>query len=344
MKKYLVTGGAGFIGSALCRNLSENEDAQILVIDKLTYAGNISSLEINKRKNINIEKIDIIKSDKISKVIKTFQPDFIFHLAAESHVDRSIDNPQDFIYTNVVGTFVLLDCVRKYLIDSAKKIKFLHISTDEVFGALEEKGFFTEQTPYDPRSPYSASKASSDHLCRAWYHTYNFPVLITNCGNNYGPFQSPEKLIPKTIINCINRNTIPIYGQGRNIRDWIHVDDHVSALIKISDNGSIGESYNIGSNNELTNNNIVHSICKVAQNILDSSFDYTSLIEYVDDRPGHDFRYAMDTSKINNELKWKNKIDFENGIYDTFLWYKDNQEWIMDCLNKSDVLKRQGLI
>ena len=344
MKKYLVTGGAGFIGSALCRKLSEDDDAQILVIDKLTYAGNISSLETDKRKNINIEEIDIIESDKISKVIKTFQPDFIFHLAAESHVDRSIDNPQDFIYTNVVGTFVLLDCVRKYLIDSAKKVKFLHISTDEVFGALGEKGFFTEQTPYDPRSPYSASKASSDHLCRAWYHTYNFPVLITNCGNNYGPFQSPEKLIPKTIINCINRNTIPVYGKGSNIRDWIHVDDHVNALIKISDHGSIGESYNIGSNNELTNNNIVNSICKVAHNILDSSFDYTSLIEYVDDRPGHDFRYAMDTSKINNELKWKNKIDFENGIYDTFLWYKDNHEWIMDCLNKSDVLKRQGII
>ena len=309
----------------------------------MTYAGNISSLEINKRKNINIEKIDIIKSDKISKVIKTFQPDFIFHLA-ESHVDRSIDNPQDFIYTNVVGTFVLLDCVRKYLIDSAKKINFFIFLLMKCLELWKKKAFLLNKHHMIQDLHIQPPKASSDHLCRAWYHTYNFPVLITNCGNNYGPFQSPEKLIPKTIINCINRNTIPIYGQGRNIRDWIHVDDHVSALIKISDNGSIGESYNIGSNNELTNNNIVHSICKVAQNILDSSFDYTSLIEYVDDRPGHDFRYAMDTSKINNELKWKNKIDFENGIYDTFLWYKDNQEWIMDCLNKSDVLKRQGLI
>lgn len=344
MKKYLVTGGAGFIGSALCRKLASEPDSSILVIDKLTYAGNISSLELDKNKNIKIEKVDIIESSKISKILNSFKPDIIFHLAAESHVDRSIDSPQEFINTNVVGTFVMLDCSRKYIMTTAKDVKFLHISTDEVFGALGSEGFFSEETSYDPRSPYSASKAASDHLCRAWYHTYNFPMMITNCGNNYGEFQSPEKLIPKTIINCINKKPIPIYGEGKNIRDWIHVNDHVDALIKIAIDGSIGESYNIGSKNEVTNNDIVHSICSVAQKVLDKDFNYLTLIEYVDDRPGHDFRYAMDTSKINKQLCWENKIDFEAGMLNTFLWYYNNEKWIDDCLDKSDVLQRQGVL
>tara|TARA_B100001123_G_C15313074_1_gene1025166 strand:- start:774 stop:1808 length:1035 start_codon:yes stop_codon:yes gene_type:complete len=344
MNKYLVTGGAGFIGSALCRKLAKEPNSSILVIDKLTYAGNLSSLELEKNKNIKVEKIDIIESKKVSKILDLFKPDIIFHLAAESHVDRSIDSPKEFINTNVVGTFVMLDCSRRYIMNSTKDIKFLHISTDEVFGALGSDGLFDEYSSYDPRSPYSASKAASDHLCRAWYHTYNFPMMITNCGNNYGEFQSPEKLIPKTIINCINKKDIPIYGEGKNIRDWINVNDHVEALIQISASGSIGESYNIGSNNEITNNDIVHSICSIAQKVLDKEFNYSSLIHYVDDRPGHDFRYAMDTSKINKEINWTNKIDFETGILNTFFWYQNNTKWINDCLDKSDVLKRQGVL
>lgn len=342
--KYLVTGGAGFIGSALCRKLSLNKDNSILVLDKLTYAGNISSLELDKNDNISIEKVDIVESTKIKELIREFKPDIIFHLAAESHVDRSIDNPQAFIDTNVVGTFVMLDAVRKSINKLSKDFKFLHISTDEVFGSLGEDGLFSETTSYDPKSPYSASKAASDHLCRAWNHTYNFPVIITNCGNNYGPYQSPEKLIPKTIINCINKKNIPIYGKGLNIRDWIHVDDHVDALIAISQKGKIGESYNIGSNNEINNNKIVNTICSVGHSLIDQNFDYKSLIRYVDDRPGHDFRYAMDTRKINNSIGWMSKINFDEGITATFDWYLNNTSWVESCLEKDNVLKRQGVL
>ena len=342
--KYLVTGGAGFIGSALCRKLSLNKDNSILVLDKLTYAGNISSLELDKNDNISIEKVDIVESTKIKELIREFKPDIIFHLAAESHVDRSIDNPQAFIDTNVVGTFVILDAVRKSINKFSKDFKFLHISTDEVFGSLGEVGLFSETTSYDPKSPYSASKAASDHLCRAWHHTYNFPVIITNCGNNYGPYQSPEKLIPKTIINCINKKNIPIYGKGLNIRDWIHVDDHVDALIAISQKGKIGESYNIGSNNEINNNKIVNTICSVGHSLIDQNFDYKSLIRYVDDRPGHDFRYAMDTRKINNSIGWMSKINFDEGITATFDWYLNNMSWVESCLEKDNVLKRQGVL
>lgn len=342
--KYLVTGGAGFIGSALCRKLSLNKDNSILVLDKLTYAGNISSLELDKNDNISIEKVDIVESTKIKALIRKFKPDIIFHLAAESHVDRSIDNPQAFIDTNVVGTFVMLDAVRKSINKLSKDFKFLHISTDEVFGSLGEDGLFSETTSYDPKSPYSASKAASDHLCRAWHHTYNFPVIITNCGNNYGPYQSPEKLIPKTIINCINKKNIPIYGKGLNIRDWIHVDDHVDALIAISQKGKIGESYNIGSNNEINNNKIVNTICSVGHSLIDQNFDYKSLIRYVDDRPGHDFRYAMDTRKINNSIGWMSKINFDEGITATFDWYLNNTSWVESCLEKDNVLKRQGVL
>ena len=342
--KYLVTGGAGFIGSALCRKLSLNKDNSILVLDKLTYAGNISSLELDKNDNISIEKVDIVESTKIKELIREFKPDIIFHLAAESHVDRSIDNPQAFIDTNVVGTFVMLDAVRKSINKFSKDFKFLHISTDEVFGSLGEDGLFSETTSYDPKSPYSASKAASDHLCRAWHHTYNFPVIITNCGNNYGPYQSPEKLIPKTIINCINKKNIPIYGKGLNIRDWIHVDDHVDALIAISQKGKIGESYNIGSNNEINNNKIVNTICSVGHSLIDQNFDYKSLIRYVDDRPGHDFRYAMDTRKINNSIGWMSKINFDEGITATFDWYLNNTSWVESCLEKDNVLKRQGVL
>ena len=342
--KYLVTGGAGFIGSALCRKLSLNKDNSILVLDKLTYAGNISSLELDKNDNISIEKVDIVESTKIKALIRKFKPDIIFHLAAESHVDRSIDNPQAFIDTNVVGTFVMLDAVRKSINKLSKDFKFLHISTDEVFGSLGEDGLFSETTSYDPKSPYSASKAASDHLCRAWNHTYNFPVIITNCGNNYGPYQSPEKLIPKTIINCINKKNIPIYGKGLNIRDWIHVDDHVDALIAISQKGKIGESYNIGSNNEINNNKIVNTICSVGHSLIDQNFDYKSLIRYVDDRPGHDFRYAMDTRKINNSIGWMSKINFDEGITATFDWYLNNMSWVESCLEKDNVLKRQGVL
>ena len=342
--KYLVTGGAGFIGSALCRKLSLNKDNSILVLDKLTYAGNISSLELDKNDNISIEKVDIVESTKIKELIREFKPDIIFHLAAESHVDRSIDNPQAFIDTNVVGTFVMLDAVRKSINKLSKDFKFLHISTDEVFGSLGEDGLFSETTSYDPKSPYSASKAASDHLCRAWNHTYNFPVIITNCGNNYGPYQSPEKLIPKTIINCINKKNIPIYGKGLNIRDWIHVDDHVDALIAISQKGKIGESYNIGSNNEINNNKIVNTICSVGHSLIDQNFDYKSLIRYVDDRPGHDFRYAMDTRKINNSIGWMSKINFDEGITATFDWYLNNMSWVESCLEKDNVLKRQGVL
>lgn len=342
--KYLVTGGAGFIGSALCRKLSLNKDNSILVLDKLTYAGNISSLELDKNDNISIEKVDIVESSKIKELIREFKPDIIFHLAAESHVDRSIDNPQAFIDTNVVGTFVMLDAVRKSINKFSNDFKFLHISTDEVFGSLGEEGLFSETTSYDPKSPYSASKAASDHLCRAWNHTYNFPVIITNCGNNYGPYQSPEKLIPKTIINCINKKNIPIYGKGLNIRDWIHVDDHVDALIAISQKGKIGESYNIGSNNEINNNKIVNTICSVGHSLIDQNFDYKSLIRYVDDRPGHDFRYAMDTRKINNSIGWMSKINFDEGITATFDWYLNNMSWVESCLEKDNVLKRQGVL
>tara|TARA_Y100000768_G_scaffold136753_1_gene101794 strand:- start:1113 stop:2147 length:1035 start_codon:yes stop_codon:yes gene_type:complete len=344
MIKYLITGGAGFIGSALARNLSEKKESKILVLDKLTYAGHKSSLELDKRDNIIFEKIDIVDLQKVENITEDYQPDIIFHLAAESHVDRSIDNPQEFINTNVLGTFNMLCSAKKYLLKNNKSLKFLHISTDEVFGALGSEGLFCEDTPYDPRSPYSASKASSDHLCRAWFHTYQFPVIITNCGNNYGEYQSPEKLIPKTIINCIKKNQIPIYGAGKNIRDWIHVNDHVNALIQISQSGEIGESFNIGSNNEITNNEIVNTICSIANELLDSNFDYTSLIKYVSDRPGHDFRYAMDTRKINREIGWKSNIDFKIGIRKTFQWYIDNNNWIDSCLKKANVLDRQGKI
>ena len=342
--KILVTGGCGFIGSNFILSQINNHNNIILNYDKLTYAANIENLKkVENNSLYSFINGDIQDYKKLKDCINNFSPDYIINFAAESHVDRSIDSAEDFINTNIIGTYRLLEASREYY-KKNEVIKFLHVSTDEVYGSLGKNEFFTESNPYDPSSPYSASKAASDHLVRAWYKTYSFPGVITNCSNNYGPYQFPEKLIPLMIINCLNSNNLPIYGTGENIRDWLYVEDHCDALYSVLIKGKIGETYNIGGNEEKTNLDIVNTICEILDNLQPSKKygSYKELITYVDDRPGHDFRYAIDASKIKNELGWKPKYTFNKGIKDTIMWYINNKIWWNNIINKKYNLERLG--
>jgi dTDP-glucose 4,6-dehydratase len=343
--KILVTGGAGFIGSAMIRYLIENTADKVMNVDKLTYAGNLESLKsvINNPRYF-FQQADIRSYDQISHVFSIFKPDAVLHLAAESHVDRSIDGAAEFIQTNIVGTYHLLEVTRDYwqsLSTTARQsFRFHHISTDEVFGDLGNSNeFFTETTPYEPSSPYSASKASSDHLVRAWHRTYGLPTIITNCSNNYGPYQHPEKLIPVLILNALAGKNLPIYGNGTQIRDWLYVEDHVRALDLVLKNGVVGSTYNIGGHNEKQNIEVVHMVCTLLEELAPQkpahiSF-YKDLISYVKDRPGHDLRYAIDATKIQQELGWKPKETFETGMRKTVAWYLNNQNWCQSTLSKA---------
>lgn len=341
-KRCIVTGAAGFIGSALVRLLLQETEANVLVVDKLTYAGVPESLKevgldpttlASANPRLSFLKADICDQAAMDRAFADFRPDTIFHLAAESHVDRSIDGPGEFIRTNILGAATLLQAALKYwrgLNDEAKSaFRFQHISTDEVYGTLGETGFFTESTPYSPHSPYSASKASSDHLVRAWHDTYGLPTLITNCSNNYGPYHFPEKLIPLIILNCLEGKPLPVYGNGSNIRDWLYVDDHARALLLVNQQGEPGETYNVGGHNERTNLQVVRTICAILDELRPraNGKPYTELITYVADRPGHDLRYAIDPSKIMSKLGWKPHETFETGIRKTVQWYLDNDWW-----------------
>ncbi|ARN56301.1 dTDP-glucose 4,6-dehydratase [Sedimentisphaera salicampi] len=328
----IVTGGAGFIGSAVIRHIIKNADHSVLNIDKLTYAGNLSSLkEVEGSDRYSFAQADICDKPAVQELFSSFKPDAVMHLAAESHVDRSIDGPADFIETNIIGTYNLLDISKKYFEqlqpDAKSRFRFHHISTDEVYGSLGREGFFKEETSYDPRSPYSASKASSDHLVKAWHHTYQLPIVLTNCSNNYGPYQFPEKLIPLIILNALEGKPLPVYGKGDNIRDWLYVEDHAEALAKVLLEGRPGESYNIGGHNEKTNLEVVQTICDLIDEIRPADKPRRELIKFVKDRPGHDKRYAIDAGKIQSELGWQPKESFETGIRKTIQWYIDNQWW-----------------
>jgi dTDP-glucose 4,6-dehydratase len=361
MKKVMVTGGAGFIGSAVCRYLVKEKSCAVLNVDKLTYAGVKESLrEIEDSPLYRFAQVDVCDKEGIAALFADFQPDAVMHLAAESHVDRSIDGPAAFIETNVFGTYNMLECAREYwsgLPESEKEaFRFHHISTDEVYGSLGAEGLFKETTPYDPRSPYSSSKASSDHLVMAWYHTYGLPVVVTNCSNNYGPYHFPEKLIPLVILNALDEKPLPIYGKGDNIRDWLYVEDHARALVTVVETGGVGETYNVGGRNERTNLEVVETICDILDELRplsdgndERSFlndgeepnqppttnhqpkkqikSYKDLICFVADRPGHDARYAIDASKLEMELGWKAQENFDTGIRKTVQWYLDNDWW-----------------
>lgn len=355
--RILVTGGAGFIGSAVIRHIIQTTDWEVLNLDKLTYAGNLESLKsVDSSERYHFVKGDICDKDLVSKIFVDFQPDRVMHLAAESHVDRSIDGPSDFIQTNVVGTFTLLDAVFQYWsnLSSDRKdfFRFHHVSTDEVYGDLEDGGFFTEETPYAPSSPYSASKASSDHLVRAWNRTYGLPVLITNCSNNYGPYHFPEKLIPLMILNALEAQPLPVYGDGKQVRDWLYVEDHARALCEVIENGVIGETYNIGGWNEKQNIEVITTICEILDDLIPVASNqkiegaeiksYQELITYVTDRPGHDVRYAIDASKIERDLGWKPEESFATGIKKTVQWYLDNAEWCQHVLDGSYQRQRLG--
>ncbi|MCM8536345.1 MAG: dTDP-glucose 4,6-dehydratase [Lentisphaeraceae bacterium] len=332
--KILVTGGVGFIGSAVIRYLLSNTDHKVLNVDKLTYAGNLESLSsVNSHKNYTFVKADICDQQKIEAVFKDFSPNIVMHLAAESHVDRSIDGPGEFMQTNIIGTYILLEVARKYWsnLDSKEQglFKFHHISTDEVYGDLEgPEDLFREDTPYAPSSPYSASKASSDHLVRAWCRTFSLPTVITNCSNNYGPYQFPEKLIPLIILNALDGKELPIYGDGTQVRDWLYVDDHARALVEVALNGEVGETYNIGGHNEKQNIEVVSQICSILDDVRPrpDGKAFKEQITYVKDRPGHDLRYAIDASKIERELGWKPEETFESGIRKTVKWFLDNRD------------------
>ena len=352
-KTILVTGGAGFIGSALIRYIIKNTHYKVVNIDKLTYSGNLQSLEtVNKNVNYAFKRLDICDSKELEQILIRSQPDIIIHLAAESHVDRSIDNPGDFIQTNIVGTYSLLEQSKKYwqLLKGDKKenFRFLHVSTDEVYGDLNESAdFFTEDTSYNPSSPYSASKASSDHLVRAWNRTYGLPVLITNCSNNYGPYQFPEKLIPHIILNALAGKNLPIYGDGKQIRDWLYVGDHVIAIMEVAINAKVGKTYNIGGGSEIQNIEVVRKVCNILNELapdkLNGMSSFSELITYVKDRPGHDLRYAINAQKINKDLGWKPKESFESGIKKTVKWYLNNNEWCDNIQNGSYQLERLGV-
>jgi dTDP-glucose 4,6-dehydratase len=330
--RVVVTGGAGFIGSALVRHLVVQTEHEVLVVDKLTYAGNLASLaSVQHRARFHFSRTDICDRPAIFDLFASFDPDAVMHLAAESHVDRSIEAPADFVTTNVVGTYVLLEAALAHwrkISSAPRNFRFHHISTDEVYGALTDGGRFTEETRYDPRSPYSATKAASDHLVRAWGHTFGLPVVLSNCSNNYGPHQFTEKLIPLTIIKCLAGEPIPVYGGGANVRDWLFVDDHAEALLLVLEKGRAGETYNIGGDAERRNIDVVTAICDVMDRLAPrKNGSHRELITFVADRPGHDFRYAMDFSKLHVELGWKPKHSFEAGLYITVKWYLDNRTW-----------------
>lgn len=346
----LVTGGAGFIGSAVVRHVLTHTEAEVVNVDKLTYAGNLDSLEpVLPNSRYTFEQVDICDADEVARIFAEYQPSAVMHLAAESHVDRSIDGAAPFIRTNILGTYTLLEAARAYwgeLEDDRKeRFRFLHVSTDEVFGSLDREGYFTEVTPYQPRSPYSASKASSDHLVRAWHHTYGLPVLVTNCSNNYGPFQFPEKLIPVVILNALRSRPIPVYGEGDNVRDWLYVDDHARALLTVLERGKVGETYNIGGGNERSNLEVVRSICAILDDLvgIPEGGSHASLVTFVPDRPGHDWRYAIDASKIDRELGWRPQETFETGLRKTVAWYLENRQWWERVLSGSYRLERLGL-
>jgi len=331
--KIIVTGGAGFIGSALIRHLVKNTDCEVMNLDKLTYAGNLASLkEVEDSPRYHFAKLDICDAEGVATLFAGFQPDSIMHLAAESHVDRSIDDPLCFVRTNVLGTANLLQCALAYWRtlpeDRKAAFRFQHISTDEVYGSLGTEGLFEETTPYDPKSPYSASKASSDHMVRAWGHTFGLPVLISNCSNNYGPYHFPEKLIPLVILNALDGKPLPIYGKGDNIRDWLYVEDHAKALYLINGKGVPGETYNIGGRNERTNLEVVQTVCRILDDLKPkASGSYSDQIVFVADRPGHDRRYAIDADKLRNELGWNPEENFDTGIRKTVAWYLENDWW-----------------
>lgn len=348
--RILVTGGAGFIGSALVRRLIEHTAHEVLVFDKLTYAGVLSSLDpVAASRRYAFIQADICDADAVASALHQFKPQVVAHLAAESHVDRSIDGPGTFIQTNMVGTFVMLNQALGYWRDlpGSKKaaFRFHHISTDEVFGSLGDEGFFAETTPYDPRSPYSASKAGSDHLVRAWGHTYGLPVLVTNCSNNYGPYHFPEKLIPLIIIRALNGEPLPVYGDGSNVRDWLFVDDHARALQAVFETGRPGETYNVGGNAERKNIEVVTAICSILDQLRPRGDGraYAEQITYVADRPGHDQRYAIDASKIRGDLGWTPSVTFEEGIARTVAWYLENQTWWQDILDARYATQRLGV-
>ena len=348
--KLLVTGGAGFIGSAVIRHVIANTADSVVNVDKLTYAGNLESLQtVADSPRYAFERVDICEHGEFERVFAEHQPDAVMHLAAESHVDRSIDGPAEFIQTNIVGTYTLLEVARAYwneLVPSRRDaFRLHHISTDEVYGDLEgPEGLFTEQTAYAPSSPYSASKASSDHLVRAWQRTFGLPTLITNCSNNYGPYHFPEKLIPLVILNALEGKALPVYGKGVQVRDWLYVEDHARALYKVATEGRVGETYNIGGHNEQQNIDVVKTICELLDELAPPSFTpYTSLITHVPDRPGHDMRYAIDAGKIERELGWRPEETFESGIRKTVQWYLDNLAWCRRVQNGSYQRERLGV-
>ena len=348
MKKCLVTGGCGFIGSNYIRTvLDREEDLHIVNLDKLTYAGNIQNLNGISSNNLTIVKGDICDVDLVNSLFEKHQFDTVVHFAAESHVDRSIEGPAEFIQTNVVGTLNLLEQSRAFINKTNNdNFRFLHVSTDEVYGSLGDDGKFLETTPYDPSSPYSASKAGSDHLVRAWNRTFGLPTLITNCSNNYGSYQFPEKLVPLMIINCLQGNPLPVYGKGENVRDWLFVGDHCDAIHTVLAKGEIGETYNIGGNNEIKNIDVVTIICSLLDEISPrkNGSSYSDLITFVKDRPGHDFRYAIDAGKIRNDLGWSPNESFETGIRKTIHWYLDNQNWWKAIQDNNYRQERLGVI
>ena len=346
--RVLVTGGAGFIGSALVRHLVLERGFEVLNVDALTYAGYLPSLKLIEGKpNYRFLHANICDRSVMEQAVSSFQPQRIMHLAAESHVDRSITGAADFIHTNVVGTFTLLEAARAYwsgLRGEAKDgFRFLHVSTDEVYGSLGNHGLFTEDTPYDPSSPYSASKASSDHLAKAWQRTYGLPVVVSNCSNNYGPYHFPEKLIPLTILNALGGERLPVYGKGENVRDWLYVEDHARALDLIVERGRVGQTYNVGGRNERRNIDVVQRICSVLDEMVPANRPREELIEFVTDRPGHDARYAIDATKLESELGWRAREDFESGIEKTVRWYLDN-EWWWRPLRERYAGERLGLV
>ena len=354
--KILVTGGAGFIGSAVVRHIINNTTDSVINIDKLTYAGNLESLKsVENNERYSFEQVDICNREELDSVFKMHKPDAVMHLAAESHVDRSITGPAEFIQTNIVGTYNLLEPAREYgntlNSDDKKSFRFHHISTDEVYGDLphpdEQDGklpLFTEETSYAPSSPYSASKASSDHLVRAWLRTYGFPTIITNCSNNYGPYHFPEKLIPLVILNALEGKDLPIYGKGDQIRDWLFVEDHARALYKVVTEGVVGETYNIGGHNEKQNLEVVQTICEILDTLVPKTAKYAEQITYVKDRPGHDRRYAIDSTKMSEELNWTPVETFETGLRKTIKWYLANQQWCKNVQDGSYQRERLGEI
>ena len=349
-RKILVTGGAGFIGSALVRHLIRTTSHHVLVFDKLTYAGTLTSLEpVAQDSRYRFIQADICDANAVAGALKHFDPDIIAHLAAESHVDRSIDGPKDFIQTNIVGTYTLLQAARAHFetlsAERRRNFRFHHVSTDEVFGSLGDEGLFTEETAYDPRSPYSASKAGSDHLVRAWWHTYGLPITMTNCSNNYGPYHFPEKLIPLMIVKALAGEALPVYGRGENIRDWLYVEDHARAIQTVFEQAQPGATYNVGGHAERRNIDVVHGLCNILDRVKPraNKASYASQISFVTDRPGHDFRYAIDSSRLEKDLGWKPQESFETGLEKTIRWYLENERWWRPLLERKYAGQRLGL-